>query len=302
MLKIKAIIADFDNTLFDWFQMWYRSSNAMINKIVEISGAEHIALLEEIRKVHQKYGTSEYSFLIQEIELLSKGLKRKDMLKKYYEAIKVYQFERKKNLKLYPKVRSTLKKLKNGGVQIVIYTESKDYYSKKRIKALNLDGLVDQIFFPKEKIKSNLDVNKYRTKPQEEYTLKYTKSHLLHEDDKKPNPKTLNDILKVLSLERDEVLFVGDSLMKDISMANDAHVLSVWAKYGASPNPEEYKLLQKVSHWTDEDIERERQIKKRTDIKPDIVLHNNFGEILDYIAIQNQNNGKPTLSKTKRTG
>lgn len=294
MYKLKAIIADFDNTLFDWYQMWYKSSNAMINKIVEISGIENDALLEEIRKVHQQYGTSEYSFLIQEIKALSKGLNRKELLSKYNEAIKVYKFERKKNLKLYPKVRRTLNKLKAAEIQIIVYTESKDYYSKKRLKALKLDGIVDHIFFPKEKIKPGIKVHQFRSRSQEEYTLQYTKSHLLPKDDKKPNPKTLTDILKKLSLKKEEVLFVGDSLMKDISMANDAGVLSVWAKYGAHPNPEEYQLLQKVSHWTDQDIEREKEIRKRTDIRPDYVLENHFGEIFNYIKINKH--GKQTLS------
>lgn len=302
MLKIKTVITDFDNTLFDWFQMWYKSSSAMIKKIIEISDIGEEELLAEIRKVHQKFGTSEYSFLIQELEVVRNGMEIKKLLSKYEEAIKVYKYERRKNLKLYPSVRRTLKKLKANGIQLVIYTESRDYYSKKRVKDLKLDGIIDHIFFPKEIINRNINVNKFRSKPQSEYDLVYTQSHHLPEDDKKPNPKTLNDILEILSLDTNEVVFVGDSLMKDISMANDANVKSIWAKYGAAPHPEEYKLLQKVSHWTNEDIEREKQIKKRTDIVPDIILEDNFSEILDYITIENLSHGKSTIQKIRGSG
>lgn len=34
-MKKTVLITDLDNTLFDWFSIWYNSFNAMLNKVVE---------------------------------------------------------------------------------------------------------------------------------------------------------------------------------------------------------------------------------------------------------------------------
>lgn len=53
--------------------------------------------------------------------------------------------------------------------------------------------------------------------------------------------------------------------MKDIEMAQNANVSDVFAKYGTGhfeKNEEGYNLLRAVTHWTDEDVEREIKIKE----------------------------------------
>ena len=62
--SFSVLITDLDNTLFDWFEIWYQSFNAMLDKIIEISGVDREKLLDEIRSIHQRHRTSEYVFLI----------------------------------------------------------------------------------------------------------------------------------------------------------------------------------------------------------------------------------------------
>ncbi|HGG8946656.1 TPA: hypothetical protein ACJJWQ_002490 [Enterobacter cloacae] len=71
-MKKTVLITDLDNTLFDWFSVWYNSFNAMLNKVVEISEIPKADLIEQIRPIHQKYGTAEYSFILESIPLLQK--------------------------------------------------------------------------------------------------------------------------------------------------------------------------------------------------------------------------------------
>jgi hypothetical protein len=61
----KVLITDLDNTLFDWVALWCACFTAMMNKVVEISGIPVEDLKPEIRRVHQRHGTSEYSFLLE---------------------------------------------------------------------------------------------------------------------------------------------------------------------------------------------------------------------------------------------
>jgi hypothetical protein len=96
----------------------------------------------------------------------------------------------------------------------------------------------------------------------------------------KPNPKVLLDILKEIGATLSETIYVGDSLMKDVLMAQKAGVKDVWAKYGQAQNREEYELLRRVTHWTLEDVEREKKLRSEA-VKPSVALENGFGDLLD---------------------
>ena len=60
--NIKLIITDLDNTLYDWFVPWYKSFTVFINDVLEKTTISEDELLAEIKKIHQKHGTSEYTF------------------------------------------------------------------------------------------------------------------------------------------------------------------------------------------------------------------------------------------------
>lgn len=278
--NIKIVITDFDNTLFDWFRVWYECFSAMLKKIVEISGIDEEVLKREIKAIHQRYGTSEYAFLIEEIPSLQKKHSGKEFLEVYHEAIENYRIQRRKNLKLYPTVLKSFKKIKQQGTLLFIYTESKQFYSKYRIKKLGLDGIVDTIFYPEDhSIPDNIE----RKYSPEHYKLQHTTEHVLSADDIKPNPQVIKDILNYINEgKREGVIYVGDSLIKDIYMAQEAGIIDVYARYGVAHQIEEYNLLREVTHWTKEMVERERQLKESVDIKPTFILENNFSEIFHY--------------------
>ena len=62
-------------------------------------------------------------------------------------------------------------------------------------------------------------------------------------------------------------------------MAQNAGVLDVYAKYGEYRRAAGYELLKKVTHWTEEMVERERSAGTGR-IVPGIVLEKGFAEIL----------------------
>ena len=73
----------------------------------------------------------------------------------------------------------------------------------------------------------------------------------------KPNPEVLLDIIREIGRVPSECVYLGDSKMKDVAMAQDAGVTDVLAGYGAVQHQEEYNLLREVSHWPDVDVKRE---------------------------------------------
>lgn len=269
-----TLITDFDNTLYDWFRMWYLSFSAMLQEIKRISRIDEAVLIPQIRAIHQKYRTSEYAFLLESLPCLMNAFPGEDLTVIFDEAIHAYRRARKDSLVLYDDVRETLVTLRLSGVLVVIYTESLAFYTNYRIKQLGLDELVDFIFSPADHELPTARASHARV---EGAALAHARHHYIPEGVVKPDPAVLLDIVRDIGRTPSECLYLGDSLMKDVAMAQDAKILDILAEYGTAQHQDEYELLRKVSHWTDAEVERERVISKRT-VNPSYVI-SKFGDL-----------------------
>ncbi|MBS4637346.1 HAD family hydrolase [Aeromonas caviae] len=280
----KVLITDLDNTLFDWFNIWYHSFSAMLNEVSRVSGFSVEELKPQIKEIHQKHGTAEYAFVLEEIPLLKAKYGDREAIREVFDsAIHLYRSERKKNLILYPTVNETLDTLKKKGVLIVGYTESKEFYSNYRISKLGLDGVIDVLFSPEDHdLPSGVE-------PQTKYNLTITKNMHTPSGEIKPNPKILKEIISSINATPDECVYIGDSEMKDIAMAKDAGVDAVFARYGTAHftnNQDGYNLLRDVTHWTEKDVAREIEIKNsKKDIHADLAV-DSFGDILSLFEFE----------------
>lgn len=75
------------------------------------------------------------------------------------------------------------------------------------------------------------------------------------------------------------MVYVGDSLTKDVGMAVSAGVMSVWARYGTTYDRALWELLVRVTHWTAEDAVRESQLRRLSVGSPDVII-DSFSEVL----------------------
>lgn len=116
--------------------------------------------------------------------------------------------------------------------------------------------------------------------PPEYYRLERTEHRHTPAGEVKPNPAVLLDIIGEVGGSVESSVYVGDSLVKDVSMAQDAGVLDVHAKYGTAHTREEYELLRAVTHWTPEQVEREKLASSRM-VRPTVTMERSFREILD---------------------
>jgi phosphoglycolate phosphatase len=105
----------------------------------------------------------------------------------------------------------------------------------------------------------------------------------------KPSAEVLTEICEREGVSRSSVAYVGDSLFKDILMANRAEVYSIWAKYGTAGYHGDYERLVRVSHWTDDDIAYERALRASAgEVVPDATLESGFPELLDLDPFRHQ--------------
>ncbi|HHH0865991.1 TPA: HAD family hydrolase [Yersinia enterocolitica] len=278
----KLLITDLDNTLYDWVHFYSTSFGAMLNELVKITGIPKETLLDDFKKVHQKHGNIEYPYAALELPSLHAyfGSENKDFIKDEIDsALHAFNSARLKSLSCYSGVVDALQELKSRGVKIVAHTEAPVRNSIVRIRKLKLDGFFSHLYAPKDKYENELDE---RTKSWLNSFGDYV--FFLDEIDRKPNPKLLLDICKKEGVEPADAVYVGDSIVKDISMANDANITSVWAEYGKQHNPEYWKLLVSITHWTSEGVKKEEELKLALkNVKPDYSI-SNFSEILELFG------------------
>jgi phosphoglycolate phosphatase-like HAD superfamily hydrolase len=295
--RIATVVTDLDNTLFDWMEMWTVSFTALLEALQARSGISRDVLIAEIRTIHQRYHTSEYAFLVKELPSLQLKHPGIDLTVEYADVITAYMDARSKTLQLYPGVAETLKGLKAAGVKIIGYTESQASYSSFRIRTLKLDGVLDVLFSPADHERPATE-----GKAVDDYALKLTGHEPTPPGEYKPNPHVLLEILKKSGAEKHSTIYVGDSDMKDIAMAQSAGVIDVYAKYGVPLKKPGYGLLREVSHWSEEDVVREKEISEQGTVTPTYVLNNAFGELFDLFDFTGNADPEAPLSREKRVG
>ena len=276
------LITDLDNTLYDWVSFFSRSFSALVQELSLLLHVDEERLLDEFKAIHQKYGNTEQPFAMLELPSVQNrfgNMDRGDLIKELERPAYAFNKTRKKHLKLYDSVNSTLTDLTQDGVRIVGYTEAIMENAFYRLYKLGIVNKFTRIY--------TLEGN-YLGHPDPERTafLSPPKEliRIVPRIERKPNPELLLDICRSEGIEPDHTWYIGDSLVRDISMARSAGIKSIWAKYGTEYDPSLWSILVRVTHWTKEDVSREAELKKRFDkISPDYTI-NMFGQVIDIIG------------------
>jgi phosphoglycolate phosphatase-like HAD superfamily hydrolase len=299
--KIDTLILDLDNTIFDRFAMWYASFKPIYDEILAASGRPQGEVEADIRRVHQTRRTSEYTFLIEELDVLREIRAREDIRTRFHNALETSRHGRDQSLQLYPTVFSSLWRIKNAGSQIIGYTESMRFYSSYRLKRFGLDGVIEILFSPKDHdMPAGVPLDQLRRFPDDFYELQVTKVMHTPPHELKPNPKVLREIIEMVGSSPDRCAYVGDSIFKDVAMAREAGIFDVHAQYGESQKYPEYEILQRVSHWTEDDVQREAAIMALGhDFVPSAVLKDSFAEIFIHCDFEAFSRAKTDDDQTK---
>lgn len=284
----RILITDLDNTLWDWFEAWYQSFSALLKGLHETTGIDQTLLEDQIRCVHQQRGTTEYSNLIREVPALVDFAKGRDPFDVFDEALHAQSSARRRATRLYPGVFDVLEVLKARGVRIVAYTESGAYWTEWRIQHTGLDGIIDVLYSsPDHDLAAGLTPADLRTgRYQGTYGLTSTAHRQVPLGVLKPNVHVLSTILREQGCALSQASYLGDSLMKDIAMAQAAGVPDIHAAYGQVQHRHEYDLLRRVTHWTEADVEKERKLAQpQNDVIPTATCHEGISELLPIMGL-----------------
>ena len=148
---------------------------------------------------------------------------REELPTRYAAAIEAYRTMRRRTLALYPGVLDTLRAVRAAGALVVAYTESRAYYADYRVRTLGLDGALDYLYsLPDHALPEGMTPSQIRRYPPEHYRLRTTVHRHTREGAWKPDASVLLEILRDVGAEPGRAVYVGDSLVKDVAMAQAA--------------------------------------------------------------------------------
>jgi FMN phosphatase YigB (HAD superfamily) len=285
--EFDLLIADLDNTIYDWEAFFIPAFQAMIREVERISGVGRDVLEPSFRRVYQRHRTSEYAFVLQELDALravDRDLSPAEVFAKYDLAIHAFRSVRKRKLVLYPGVRTTLTALKSAGVRIVAHSDSPMGYVSRRLRQLDVDELFDAVCAPRDHGVPAEIATLVRQSPDSSVAAR---TRLIEYDPavRKPNPATLGPLFAEFPYPRDRIAYVGDNLSRDVLLARRARVTAIWARYGAQHDAELRQQLYRITYWTDADVAAEQRLRAESDGEPPDFVIDSFAEVLTITGV-----------------
>lgn len=275
------LITDLDNTIYDWVTFFSTSFEAMVKSLSDLLQVDEETLLGEFKQVHQYHGNSEHPFAILELPSVKRAFpnrSRQELLGCLKLPLDAFNNTRDRYLTLYENVTTTLEKIKQHGVKIIAYTDAFSVNAYYRIRKLGIEKYLTRLY-----ASDGFDYGHPNPEKATYYQPPLGFLNLVPKNKRKPDPVILLEICERENTRPEDTIYIGDSLTKDISMANRAGITSVWAKYGTEFDASNWGILVKVTHWTPEDVEREEQLRlKYKSANPDYTI-NRFADVLNMI-------------------
>ena len=272
---IKLLITDLDDTLYSWIQFFVPAFYAMAEEVSRIVQVDEETILAEYKAIHQEIGSVEVPFatlMLPSVKNAFSGLTEEQMKERLDPAFHRFNSIRKHQMELFPGVKDTLLALNDAGICIVGYTESASENGILRLKQLGIEHLFSRIY-----VSDSWRERNKNTQPFSE------KARVVH--GKKPNAEVLSTIIDEEGVPKGSVVYVGDSLTKDIYMAKQVGVTAILFKNTDKQDADLYEKLVAITSWTAEDFANETRLKEecaQKNIQPDYVV-SAFEEVKEIV-------------------
>jgi phosphoglycolate phosphatase-like HAD superfamily hydrolase len=248
----RLLITDLDNTLYDWVTFYARAFRSMTDSLANLLDVPRDQLLDEFKAIHQKFGNSEQPFAALDLPSVRRafpGESRERLAKRLEAPFEAFNAERRAHLHLYDGVKSTLAALQSTGVRIVGYTEAIAVNAWYRLRLLGIDEHFSRLYALEGDLAPHPTPGRAELHaPPPDRVISVPRS------ERKPNPALLLRICAGESVAPGEACYVGDSPARDVAMAKRAGVTAVLARYGRTHDDDDWSLLVRITHWSEEDV------------------------------------------------
>lgn len=253
-MAIRLVVTDMDNTLYSWIDYIVPAVEAMVDAVQLATGFPRVKVVQSLKAVYTKYESNEYPFALQESSIFAEFPEFGSFDKLVIEPARMaFSEARRKYLRPYKGVAETLAALQRQQVQVVALTDAPRNPAEQRVKRMGIDQWLVALYtmpgftFPAGPDGEALvapDILQKQVKG--EYRAACPAIELPREWEK-PNPAGLQKILGTYGVQPSEVLVVGDSLKKDVAIAQQLGCHDAWAEYGTYVSLEYRERLDIIS-------------------------------------------------------
>ncbi len=253
-MAIRLVVTDMDNTLYSWIDYIVPAVESMVDAVQLATGFPRIKVVQSLKAVYGKYESNEYPFALQESSIFTEFPEFGSFDKLVIEPARMaFSEARRKYLRPYKGVAETLAALKEERIVVVALTDAPRNPAEQRVKRMGLDQWLAALYtmpgfsFPAGPDGSALVAPDILQKQEKGEYRAACPAIELPRDWEKPNPAGLKKILTTYGLQPSEVLVVGDSLKKDIAVAQALGCHDAWAEYGTYVSLEYRERLDIIS-------------------------------------------------------
>ncbi len=262
---VKLLVMDIDNTVFDWVDYYVNAFGGLLSTVADTIKVPYATLAAQAKEVFAAHGSIEYPFAVQELPAVNEhyGDDIDRMLSECVDPSRVvFKALAVKHMVLYPGVAETLQQIRTAfrGMPIVALTDAPRYVAMWKLNKLGILPMFDAVYgLSDPRLPTSAKLG--RVKVDARILLKHLqqndfgftgKIRILPDDYEKPGVRGLKTVLMDFdqdepATKRQQVLWLGDNLRKDIGLGVRLGVKTAWAKYGANIPP---PLLQKLHEFS----------------------------------------------------
>lgn len=219
---IKLVITDLDDTLWEWCTSWHEMFNGF-NDSLSTYGVDDTTLDRLWAKTYARRNgeTIEFPPDLDDVKSFTDLNHHSEIAWK--DAFVVSRARRDASFRMFDTVHETFAELKRRGVTVVAHTDSPVSAAEYRLHHAGLDGAVHSLY-------GRPVFTPFGDAPSLQHTVPF---HVTGWKSK-PSTTVVEHILHAHRVQPQQVLYVGDSMRRDMAMASAAGLNPVWASYGTN--------------------------------------------------------------------
>lgn len=231
LLPVRAIVFDLDNTLWHQVPAWDKLTNAWVDQMAIETGVTADVIQEGLGVLNRTYQVHEIPDIIKlhpAMQARFKGHIPQAVIERIEAKYKAAEADVQKPFDGVPQMLSTLKQ---QGYKLIMYSEANAEKLAARLKALKLDGYFEAVYSTPGPSPKRTD-HKPLAFERVQYGLG-VKQFAINNRGPKSFPQTYAMIAAKHGFLPQDGLMVGDSMVRDVTVAAAAGFKTAYAKYGA---------------------------------------------------------------------
>ncbi len=232
------IITDLDNTLFNWIDYFAPSFRAMIHYLLSKTELSEEILLEDFKKIYDKYGSIEFSQSVQNLDHII-SFYYSQRVKLATDAYKIFVRVSRKYLEPYAGVLETLSWAYRSGIKIICITTAPINLAENRIMSMSLSKYIIGLGGRKNDWMGKEFVGRSSKRIYWQF----------NEEQLFPKRSAYSTIMSKFKLSPKSIYVIGDSIENDVKPAIDLGMFGIWARYGNKCSEKNIMTINKISTY-----------------------------------------------------